>query len=244
MTWHVCLIPPIWLLHLIIRQGHLIQPLLLLLKIPSSRMCPSTVRLVIFTTELHGVVTLREYVETVAPLPTVDVKSVTVIRSRKTVSEQGVQRVTSIIKERNCADISSRALEANKHGCTRKINICEKNLGKDKERTTGAEDTQNQHYQRVRTIVDSWVLSPPALVLPASARSSSNGFRVLRVVWCSPAPPLVPLPRAARVGLSPELGCSGRRLAKRLHVSLLLKAASSLSGLLSSATSVTAWLSR
>ena len=60
------------------------------------------------------------------------------------------------IKERNCADISSRALEANKHGCTWKLDKrtpCEKNLGK-KERTTGAEDTQNQHYQRVRTVVD------------------------------------------------------------------------------------------
>ena len=34
---------------------------------------------------------------------------------------------------------------------------CEKNLGKDKERTTGAEDTQNQHYQRVRTVVDSFL---------------------------------------------------------------------------------------
>ena len=36
--------------------------------------------------------------------------------------------------------------------------------------------------------------------------------------------------------LSPELGCSSRRLKKRHHVSLLLKVASSLSGLLSSAT--------
>ena len=60
---------------------------------------------------------------------------------------------------KKCADISSRALEANKHGCTRKINMrtpCEKNLCRDKERTTGAEDTQNQHYQRVHTVVDSF----------------------------------------------------------------------------------------
>ena len=34
---------------------------------------------------------------------------------------------------------------------------CEKNLDRDKERTTGAEDTQNQHYQRVRTVVDSFL---------------------------------------------------------------------------------------
>ena len=34
---------------------------------------------------------------------------------------------------------------------------CEKNLGRDKERTTGAEDTQNQYYQRVRTVVDKIV---------------------------------------------------------------------------------------
>ena len=49
---------------------------------PSSRTCTSTVRLVIFTTDLHGVVTLREYVETVSPLPTVDVMSVTVVRMK------------------------------------------------------------------------------------------------------------------------------------------------------------------
>ena len=35
---------------------------------------------------------------------------------------------------------------------------------------------------------------------PFTARSSSNGFHVLRVVWWSPAPRLFPLPRAARVG--------------------------------------------
>ena len=94
MTWHVCLIPPIWLLHLIIRQGRLVPPHLLLLKIATSRMCPSTVRLVIFTTDLHGVVTLREYVETVAPLPTVDVKSVTVIRM--TVARQSLNKAYSV----------------------------------------------------------------------------------------------------------------------------------------------------
>ena len=33
---------------------------------------------------------------------------------------------------------------------------CEKNISRDKERTTSAEDTQNQHYQRVRTVVDNW----------------------------------------------------------------------------------------
>ena len=69
MTWHMCLIPPIWLLHLIIRQGRLIPPLLLLLlllKTTTSRICPSTVRLVIFTTELHGVVTFRVIRMTVA----------------------------------------------------------------------------------------------------------------------------------------------------------------------------------
>ena len=63
------------------------------------------------------------------------------------------------IKERNCADISSRALEANKHGCTRKINMrtpCVKNLCRHTKGTTGAEDTQNQHYQRVLTVVDSF----------------------------------------------------------------------------------------
>ena len=87
---YMCLIPPIWLLHLITRQGRLIPPLLLLLKIATSRTCPSTVRWVIFTTELRGVVTFREYVGTVAPLPTVDVKSVTVVRM--TVARQSLNK--------------------------------------------------------------------------------------------------------------------------------------------------------
>ena len=71
------------------------------MKIPSSRTCPSTVRLVIITTDLHGIVTLRENVETAAPLPTVEVMSVTVVRidGQKTVSEQDVQRITSKSKE-------------------------------------------------------------------------------------------------------------------------------------------------
>ena len=75
---------------------------------------------------------------------------------RKTVSEQG--RTAYHIKG-NCADISSRALEANKHGVHMKLDKrtpCEKNLSKT-ERTTSAEDTQNQHYQRVRTVVDSFL---------------------------------------------------------------------------------------
>ena len=45
---------------------------------------PRTVRLVIFTTDLHGVVTLREYVETAAPLPTVDVLVVIVVATSVT----------------------------------------------------------------------------------------------------------------------------------------------------------------
>ena len=96
---------------------NLALPLLLLLKIATSRMCPSTVRLVIFTT-----VTLREYVETVAPLQTVDVMAVIVVAT--SVTRQDPHKASKarhiIIKGRNCADRSSRALEANKHGCTRK----------------------------------------------------------------------------------------------------------------------------
>ena len=75
-------------------------------------------------------------------------KSVTVIRM--TVARQSLNRAYSVShqnqRKKHCADISSRALEANKHGCTRKINMrtpCEKNLGRNKESTTGAEDTQN-----------------------------------------------------------------------------------------------------
>ena len=80
-TWHVCLIPPVLLLRLIIRKVRLSPPFLL---ISSSRTWPRTVRLVIFTTDLHGVVTLREYVETVAPLPTVDVMAVIVVATSVT----------------------------------------------------------------------------------------------------------------------------------------------------------------
>ena len=95
MTWHMCLIPPIWLLHLITRQKRMIPPLLLLLlKTATSRICTSTVRLVIFTTEFYGVVIFREYVETVAPLPTVDVMSVTVVRM--TVARQSLNRAYSV----------------------------------------------------------------------------------------------------------------------------------------------------
>ena len=45
---------------------------------------PCTVRLVIFTADLHGVVTLRDRVETVAPLPTVDVMAVIVVATSVT----------------------------------------------------------------------------------------------------------------------------------------------------------------
>ena len=96
MTRYMCLTPQIWLSRLIIRQRRLIRPLLLLLlKTATSRICPSNVRLVIFTTELHR--KFSRIVETVAPLPTVDVMSVTVVRMTVagTVSEQSVQRITS-----------------------------------------------------------------------------------------------------------------------------------------------------
>ena len=83
-TWHVCLIPPVLLLSLIIRKVRLSPPFLLLLKISSSRTCPRTVRLVIFTTDLHRVVSLRQYVETVAPLPTVDLMAVIVVATSVT----------------------------------------------------------------------------------------------------------------------------------------------------------------
>ena len=45
-------------------------------------------------TDLHGVVTLREYVETVAPLPTVDVMAVTVVRM--TVTRQYLNKAHSV----------------------------------------------------------------------------------------------------------------------------------------------------
>ena len=80
---------------------------------------------------------------------------------------------------------------------------------------------------------------------PFTARSSNDGLHVLRVVWWSPAPLLFSLPRAARVEryLHYSAACSGRLLAERHHVSLLLKAAF-LSGLLRSSTPLRDTLSR
>ena len=97
MTRYICLTPPIWLSRLTIRQRRLIRPLLLLLlKTATSRICPSTVRLVIFTTELHC--NFSRIVETVAPLPTVDVMSVTVVRM--TVARQSLNRAYSVSHQR------------------------------------------------------------------------------------------------------------------------------------------------
>ena len=128
----MCLIPPVLLLRLLIRQVRLSPPFLLLLKISSSRTCPCTVRLVIFTTDLHGVVTLREYVETVAPLPTVDVMAVIVAAS--SVSRQiaqGEQSSSHQNQRKKQRRQKLKGLERSKHGCTRKNNMrtpCVKNL--------------------------------------------------------------------------------------------------------------------
>ena len=132
-TWHVCLIPPVLLLRLIIRQVRLSPSFLLLLKISSSRTCARTVRLVIFTTDLHGVVTLREYVETEAPLPTVDVMAGDCGGNvgHETVSAQGEQSSSHQNQRRKLRRHKLKGRERNKHGCTRKINMstpCVKNL--------------------------------------------------------------------------------------------------------------------
>ena len=81
-----------------------------------------TVRLVIFTTDLHGVVTLREYVETVAPLPTVDVMAVIVVAT--SVTRQYPHKASKTrhikIKGGNCADINSRAVRKTNTGAREK----------------------------------------------------------------------------------------------------------------------------
>ena len=59
------------------------------------------------------------------------------------------------IKRRNCADISSRALRETNTGALEMKNLC-----RNSKRTTGAEDTQNQHYQRVLTVVASFPKLP------------------------------------------------------------------------------------
>ena len=135
------------------RCGHLRTPLLLsslfLLKISSSRTCSRTVRLVIFTTDLHGVVTLRENIETVAPLPTVDVMAVIVLTTTvTTVSAHGAQRPSHQNQRKETAQTIAQG-------------------------QTCAADTQNQHYRQVLTVVDtgSDVGHHPALMVAAAYTS-------------------------------------------------------------------------
>ena len=117
-TWHVCLVPPVLLLRLIIRKVRLSPPFFLLLKISSSRTCSRTVRLVIFTSDLHGVVTLRECVENVAPLPTVDVMAVIVVATSVTRQYRTHQNQKKKLRRQKL-----KGAERGKHGCTRKINM-------------------------------------------------------------------------------------------------------------------------
>ena len=49
--------------------------------------------------------------------------------------------------------------------------MCEKNLCKNSKRTTGAEDTQNQHYQRVLAVVDTSSQTERVSLLSATTRS-------------------------------------------------------------------------
>ena len=121
MTWHVCLIPT----NLAFASDHQARAfdsttLVVVEDRYQSDMPPALFDWSFSPLNSLGVVTFREYVETVAPPPTVDVKVCDCDQDdgRKTVSEQGVQRVTSKSKKENCVDISSRALEANKHGYT------------------------------------------------------------------------------------------------------------------------------
>ena len=71
-----------------------------------------------FTTNLHGLLTLCEYVETVAPLPTVDVIAVIVVATSVTRQYPHTASIArhNEIKRRNCADTSSRALRETNTG--------------------------------------------------------------------------------------------------------------------------------
>ena len=88
-----------------------LNPPFLFLTIPPSRTHRRTVRLVIATNDLRGAATLRENVVKVAPLPTVDVKAVLVLVTMVTRQTPHTTRSGRHIKqERNCAEMSSRAL--------------------------------------------------------------------------------------------------------------------------------------
>ena len=123
-TWHVCFIPPVLLLRLIIRQVRLSPPFLVFL--------------------------LNLFVNTWTPklrLPTVDVMAVIVVAT--SVTRQYPHKASKAryikIKGRNCADNSSRALRetaTDRWENTKKSHRVKNLSGKDK-RTTRAEDTQN-----------------------------------------------------------------------------------------------------
>ena len=70
----------------------------------------------------------------------------------------------------------------------------EKNLGRDKERTTFAEDTQNQHHQRVRTVVDKLALDRPQFFAIFVRLRNREGAGTSRN---RPAPRAVPLGSSA-----------------------------------------------
>ena len=75
---------------------------------------------------------------------------------RKTVSAQGVQRITSKETAQTKAQGPLRQTNTGAHENLTKRTPCKKNFGK-KERTTSAEGTQNQHFQRARTVVESFL---------------------------------------------------------------------------------------
>ena len=189
----MCFIPPVLLLRLIIRQVRLSPPFLLLLKISSSRTCPRTVRLVIFKTDLHGVVTLRESCDGGDCCRNV---------GHETGSAQAEQSSSHQNQRKKLHRHELKGPERYEHGCTRKINMrtpCANNLCRNNKCTTGAEDTQNQHYQRVLTVVDTWLrgpattsvtsehaksircLNPPfcQVALRTHGRAPSSGYRVM-----------------------------------------------------------------
>ena len=119
------------------------------------------------------------------PTAAVDVMAVIVVATSVT-RQYRIRRaklVTSKSKEETAQTKAQGPLRQTNTGAREKINMrtpCAKDLCRNNKRTTGAEDTQNQHYQRVHTVVDSsW-----SATLSVSGLPSRSCARDQRAALC------------------------------------------------------------
>ena len=104
----------------------------------------------------------------------VDVMAVIVVATSVTRQYRTKRAITSKSKE-DTAQTKLKSPEKNKHWCTRKINMwtpCVKNHSRNNKRTTSAEDTQNQHYQRVLTLQITTKFGRASIAVTSSHRDT------------------------------------------------------------------------